>query len=470
MRIGLITLALGATVLHAGDMRFGFIGVGAREFARSFNTHTYALIGNQNDPDRPKVLQVLESINDPLPDEQVVVRVGLFNARRDGYGQTLEQFASSVKKFGQDRAKCYANPLCFTKPVYSWFQPAVGNVPSDEKIQIITAIRRWKSRGVRTSNITFEIGNEPNYFVSMTPGEYAFLYRQYYNFIKAEDPTIKVAMGAFFAFELMPQDSRNQVAKLISLLGEREVASKLSPLDILMDARLFFNSITSPLPLAGMGLKAWGSYAGNRAARDVKNLLFSRFFDRTTLQYFTEVMNSLPAHIAPDIVTFHAYPADFVTTMRPETIHTIIDNLAADLRNMAYAKRPTYYPPKGCNEDTCDVMRGPEIRITETGNLISYANEEDFVVRMWNLLNYLSGQKNITHWYWYKPLGHDAQFDLIKSAMGISPPMTRLVWDADYGMIVERPLPLYPKKIPCEELNMAGTYFYYLANGWYCSN
>lgn len=444
--------------LATTDDRFGFYGVGARTFAHTFGSNSYINIGNQNDPARPRVIQALEEAMDPLPGEKVVVRVGLFNARLDGYGYGLETFAASVKSFAKKRAEFYA--YGFRRPRYHWFEPDVVMVHNIEKDQITSAIRRWRYKGVRLSDITFEIGNEPNYYVSMTPEAYAYLYKQYHWTIKREAPEVKVALGSLFAFELMPADARDEIGKLITLAGLKEYDKAVnSALGTLSEPVWFLATLgTGPL-LADFWL--WATSAGERAVRDARNLLTSRFFARTSTQYVSEVLDQLPADMAPDVISFHAYPADFKKQYGYDQIDAITDKLANDLRTLAYDKRRNVYPPVECTSDFC-TRTGPEIFITEMGNINPYVSEGSVSLRLYYNVGHLKQSTAVDRWFWYKTVGEDAQFELLKDATGIEPPFTRLTTNPAYVA------PKLPGRVPCAELNYTGGLYYYLATDTFC--
>ncbi len=450
-----------AAPLATTDERFGFYGVGAQTFAHTFGSNSYINIGNQNDPARPRVIQALEPAMDPLPGEKVVVRVGLFNARLDGYGYGLDTFAASVRSFAKRRAEFYA--YGFTKPTYRWFQPDVVMVHNIEKDQITTAIRRWRSKGIRLSDITFEIGNEPNYYVSMTPREYAYLYKQYHWTIKSEAPEVKVALGSLFAFELMPADARDQIGQLITLAGMKEYDSAVnSGLGKLSEPVVFLSTLgTSAVFGLGAEFWLWLTSAGERGIRDARNLLTSRFFAKTSTQYVSEVLDQLPADIAPDVISFHAYPADFKNHYGYDQIDAITDKLADDLRTLAYDKRRNVYPPAECTSDYC-TRTGPEIFITEMGNINPYVSEGELALRLYYTVGHLKESSTVDRWFWYKTVGQDAQFELLKNATGVEPPFTRLTINPAYVA------PKLPGRVPCAELNYTGGLYYYLATETFC--
>ncbi|HVJ18357.1 MAG TPA: hypothetical protein VM686_23215, partial [Polyangiaceae bacterium] len=279
--------------------------------------------------------------------------------------------------------------------------------------------------------------------------------------IKREAPDMKVALGAFFAFEFMPEDARDRVAELIALKGEHETAGKLAGLNA---ARSYFAALGSPASVILAGLHQWGTYAGSRATRDTKNLLFTRFFSRTTVQYFSEVMDALPEDVAPDVVSFHVYPADFATRLSFDDINDTIDELADNLNRVAYEKRRGVYPPPMCTGDYCS-LAGPSIMITEMGNINPYINEQELAYRLYFTTEHLASYLGLVDsWFWYKPVGHDAQFQLLEGQTGIAPPHTRLVSDPAYV------LPPFPGKVPCSALNYMGHLYYYLANDAFCEN
>jgi hypothetical protein len=455
-----------AALATSTDRRFGFIGDGSKSFAHTFGTESYLLIGNENNPSQPRVIDALTPAFDPLPGEHVVFRVGTFNARQDGFGQTINTFAASIRTFAKRRGEFYANPFAITRPSYTWFRPNVDAVAQIEIPLIIDAIRRWHTKGIRDFDVSFEIGNEPNYFVSLTPADYARLFATYYRAIKKEAPAIRVAMGALFAFELMPQDSRDYIGSLITLKGEQETNAATN-------ANLSWGTEAGPflLTLGGSAvatllLDLWGSYAGERATRDTKNLLFDRFFNRTSKQYLSEVFDNLPSDIAPDVVSFHAYPADFKTRLAPSDISNTIDKVANDLRLLAYQKRSSLYPLPPCSGDVCPLTGGPEVWITELGNINPYLNEATLGNRTQYVADHLASSSTVDAWFWYKPVGQDGQFDLVKDDPAVGVPLTRLVSEPSYG--TSQPLPTYPAVIPCSALNALGNAYYYAATGSPC--
>jgi hypothetical protein len=200
------------------DSRFGLVGTGGAAFAGKFGFRYYTLEGNYA-ADKGTLFSSVDPSQDPPPGFSVVREVAKLNVRTDGLGQSNAQFQTQFNRYGKDLAAWYLTPAWArgAKPVFAWYHPDAEALAQAESLQIAATVRRERARTPAITGTVWEIGNEPNLFPAITPGEYAAIFTAYRRIIKAQDPGAQVAMGALF----LPEPAEDIQAKVGEELKSR---------------------------------------------------------------------------------------------------------------------------------------------------------------------------------------------------------------------------------------------------------
>ncbi len=370
------------------DPRFGLVGTGGAAFAAKFGFRYYTLEGNYSEG-KGTVFSSVDPGNDPAAGFSVVREAAKLNMRTDALGQTNAQFQAKLNQYAKDLAVWYLTPSFArgSKPAFVWYSPNANALIQAESLQIVETIRREKTRSPAVTGTVWEIGNEPNLFPAITPGEYAAIFANYRRVIKAEDPSAKVAMGSIF----LPEPCDDLKAKL----GE-ELESKMR----------------TELQTAGYYNTLNASGVFPNLVNDVKNTMLSRMLALPGREYLRQVLAATTAR--PDIVTLHAYPYDDRAPFQDSAaLHGIIDTTVAGITAMLAANGAS-----------------APLWITEFGNIEQNLDEAHVAARTRQLIGAFASDSAIAMWFHYKSTGNDDQFALFSSGPA---PLTRLAVDAAFA-------------------------------------
>jgi len=402
-------LSLSQHAFAETDPRFGFAGTGGKAFAEKFGLSHYILEGNYP-PSSTQMHSTSES-HDPEVGYEVVRRVAKLTERSDGLGESLAEFQSKLAAYVQSLAIWFTIPIG-VKPVWVWYSPPSASLAAAESSQIVQTIRREKTKVPAITGTVWEIGNEPNFFPPLLPGEYGELFSRYYRIIKSEDSTAKVAFGSLFVHEV----AEDIIPKLQEYLRQT---------------------------MTGNGLGSPGEARFDSIEANVRQNVFSRLSDQETAVYARQALQAVSPDMHPDIISIHVYPYDDrLPIMDKSSLQEKTDRVVVEISDVLVArggKAPVW--------------------VTEFGNIDAALSETEIASQLSNLIDIFIANESIEHWYYYKATGADQQFAFFA---GSEKPLTRLAIDSGFTPPDGR--------FSCAELNLIGRLYFLKATGQDCED
>lgn len=405
--------------------KIGFVGDGAVEMKKKMHAKALVAIGNHLPDGRLQNLINVSTDADYAAGEWVVRRIGKLDGRIDGLGYVPSQQESDIQGWVEDKAYSML-PFGPSDPgPYDWWSPNVSALIAADDAQIAQAVTALRGTPAAQQNV-WEIGNEPNYFPSLTPKEYGQLFNAYAAAVRTRDPDARVAIGALWSPDLMmsPSDFRQMIvdiAKSKALEGKPDI-------------------------IPNWILREIGEGVGDMLYRR------TAWYNGHAAEYLREALKEVPAWLAPIDVSLHAYPLDIRNPVADSTLvaamNTMITQVAAEVE--AFNARSAR-------------SKKPQVFVTEYGNVNPGFNVYRARDRMEAMTRELANGGLVEAAFYFKPIGVDRA---LSSALGVAAPITRLVHEETYAF----PYPTPDNPLPCADLNAIGLSLYTLINGAPCSD